>query len=328
MSPPKFNEASHSSMLDATIIAEAVAKAVTAVMSQTQNAQQTASKPQHPQIALPIYTGSRDENLRGWLHRFEKAAEIYGWNDTQKRAYCRTYMDGPADYWLNNRVVSQPGSDSWDQMKKDMLEKFLPPDHQVTQKVQFFQQKQLPSETVEEFGCRLLTLAHDIEEKLTDKDIVATFISGLKPTIWKAVYPTRPETYESALETAKRVEETEHRLDHPVDFKAHNAPHSKPTKPPIYPSPVYAANAAPNYETREDYDKEINRLIAERNQRFGYKPFSGRARKFCSHCRRPGHTIEECYKKEKQNPDQPLPPVQPTTTPTPPLHTTDNLKAQ
>lgn len=231
------------------------------------------------------YSGESHEKYKQFIRAceltFETRPVTYGL-DADKIRFGKAYLEGkPQDSWYRKQEADKR-SYTWDEFKTFLLDDFRPASlrkHDVFRK--YNDAKQKPNQSVSEF----VTYMDSLEEQLepyTESQRIAHLMTRLHPYIGWEVQARReePKTRQELIDIANLIEEQRVR-------QSATAYRGKP---------------------QGQADKEGTGSQATGNQATGSNRAGAptqRFKKYCSFCKFTGHTLEECYKKNRRPREDP-----------------------
>ena len=148
----------------------------------------------------PLRT-ARDD-AKEWFEHYDMITNSYGWTDAIKGLKLPIYLKKDAQ-----RIYKQaPKADREDYTKiKNIICSELMEEERMMMRSSFLQVSQKQGESPSEYGHRLRKFINKLEISLKTDDLVAQFISGLKPELRLATLGHNSKTLEGAIRYAQRA---------------------------------------------------------------------------------------------------------------------------
>jgi len=156
-------------------------------------------------------------SVEDFIETVDDYQKLGSWTDEQACRAARRRISGKiAD--LIRADEKAKNYDSWNDLKKFLLERLGPIESTQEARFTFMSLTQKPNESVDEFALRLDQIAKkasltssvatemSVLNKVNASDKLLVFINGLRTDIWNYVYSKSPTTYSDALALARHYE--------------------------------------------------------------------------------------------------------------------------
>ena len=246
-------------------------------------------------------------SVRDWLKTYELVSDNNGWSEVKRLANLPLAMKGTAADWLEGSYPNGMAEESWDHVRKALLEAF-----QQFNEPQFYRSKirtatQAPGEPINSFYWRLHALYRKSGQHFNDEDFKFDFLRGMIQPLrirMETMVNKRPE---EMLERAKMLEEA--MAQHPREFKT-----STLTAAVTYDT----ESPDPQLMMMEAVQKQLQSLITVVTQQAettatlikaarpdNMPPFKRKEIRSCFKCGEVGHIARFCRTKKEKPPAPP-----------------------
>ena len=151
----------------------------------------------------PLYYGYVQDFPEKWLTKFEAFSLLNHLTDEQRIRHFVLLLRGDAEQWFtmldNNDIVQ-----NWPELRAAFIARFnrQAPRWRADQELQRIVQK--PSETVEQYACRLKEICH--RYRRNEDELMSLFLQGLRQKIKKMTIARDPVDFHTAFTAAKTAE--------------------------------------------------------------------------------------------------------------------------
>jgi len=129
-----------------------------------------------------IFSGSVSENIDLFLKKFERAAAINGWTDTEKVQYIAVYLEGTGIIFYDN-VLDTNENIKWDDLVTKFRLEFEPIAQTDMLRLMLEKRKQLPDEQTIAYINETESLCRRIDKNMSQEEMARNIMKGLKPSI-------------------------------------------------------------------------------------------------------------------------------------------------
>ena len=131
----------------------------TTVINSKQLAKELSAMSIAAEIRPPVFSGKAEEDVLGWIMRFETVARALDWDTARKLTQLPLYLGGFAAIWWDQITENgkKPRSD-YDEVIKDLKKRFLPADHKRQLRAKIRQRRLRRDEEVSEYFNDILSL--------------------------------------------------------------------------------------------------------------------------------------------------------------------------
>lgn len=242
---------------------------------------------------IKTYDGNRDD-LSSWIANCDRAYNLA--SEEQKTilfAFIQNQLTDRAQSTCSNSIF-----DSWPDLKNFLKSRFGNKKHQTHLLLDLQNCKQSNNETVTQYIQRIETclkrLLTCIKQSSTNETLLPgqiestnqlalqTFLLGINPRLSQMLRSREPQTLNDAFNIALEEE------------KFNMLQYSQTYKRSI---PIPQNSSGPSYRPMNNFNKKI----------FHVQPSDPNIQpqtKFCRYCRKPGHLIENCFKRQRRNNQQ------------------------
>lgn len=147
------------------------------------------------------------QNVVDWFKRFENQTQR--WTDEDRGLEVACFFEDLAFTKYDLMVVTE--KHDYNAIKKSLIKAFQPKDFAFTHSLNFQSAKQQPGESVLEFGCRLLKMIGEAEDKDREElkgKLSKVFRSGCCEEIRQVLVCCETEDFEKLWDKAKEIEPT------------------------------------------------------------------------------------------------------------------------
>jgi len=132
------------------------------------------------------FSGSISENIDSFLKKYNRAAIINGWSESEKAQYIPVFLEGSALMFYDNIVDS--GEDiKWADLEKKLRIEFEPIAQNDMLRLMLEKRKQLPDEPTVSYINEAESLCRRIDNNMSQEEIVRNIMKGLKPAITRYI---------------------------------------------------------------------------------------------------------------------------------------------
>ena len=161
---------------------------------------QTIVKVSKNETQKPKKFDGENETAADWLMLFDVAAKANEWDAKQRLNYMPLFFEGAAMNWYVNRIMRMgelSGENDEEKLKclETKLKNSFPSASTHTGALQkLFGRTQLLGENFSHYMADKLSLIHNYNAQLSDKDKVALILQGCLPSLFQDLYPLQIET--------------------------------------------------------------------------------------------------------------------------------------
>src|SRR6202000_1623496 len=157
----------------------------------------------------------RTENPNDWIREFERAANANNWTEDDADDNPRTLMAAAhftgeaADWYEDNKATYTrwgENGNAANHLREHMITRFMTPEKTQRWHREFYEVRQKPGETIEEYAKRFGKAARKIGDDVSGIGKAGTFTRGLLPAIYTYAVLGDQSTLAKAIESAKRAE--------------------------------------------------------------------------------------------------------------------------
>jgi hypothetical protein len=152
---------------------------------------------------------SKEQNVVEWFDTFDR--QTVRWSSDSKGAEVTRHLEESALYYWN--MLDNSRKYNYDHVRSHLIEKMGPADQAFTTKEDFYNCKQEPDETIEQFAHRFYAFKGlwPIHEHASfDRDVICAFKKKCQTKISVSIVNSKARTFDDILKKATRVSE---RLD-------------------------------------------------------------------------------------------------------------------
>jgi len=128
------------------------------------------------------FSGNISENIDQFLKRFERAAIINGWTNSEKSQYIAVYLEGAALTFYENIHYSVDFIE-WEELEVRLRQEFEPIAQSDMLRIMLEKRKQLPDEQTISYINEAESLCRRINKNMPQGELVHNIMKGLKPSI-------------------------------------------------------------------------------------------------------------------------------------------------
>lgn len=139
-----------------------------------------------PVITIPTFSGNTDECVLNFLKRFEKAAEINGWTDEQKKSYISLYLSGSASDRCDLYEAQNPVS-TWQALKATLRAEYSPAESKALIMAQLNSRVQLPTEPLSHYVTDVEKLCARFDVNMAEETKCSHIVKGLSPLVLQQI---------------------------------------------------------------------------------------------------------------------------------------------
>ncbi|KZS02356.1 Uncharacterized protein APZ42_000633, partial [Daphnia magna] len=182
-----------------------------------QQRQRTAMAAVRKFISPPIFRGSPTEDARQWLERYETISTHNGWDNADKRNNFSMYLDDTARNWFLCARLPNDWEDTPAQpaaggnpatplvpgLRSVFLKEFQPDNYGLFQETRLRSRTQGVDEPTIRYYYEILNLCRLVDPNMSETNRLEHLFRGLRPTLFRKIYPLKPKTCEEFLALAK-----------------------------------------------------------------------------------------------------------------------------
>lgn len=169
--PDDFEE----SVQDITFISEPITNSVDNI---TKNNMTDNKK---PYFKPTNFSGSISENIDSFLKKYNRAAIINGWSESEKSQYIPVFLEGSALTFYEN-IIDSGEEIKWPELEKKLRLEFEPIAQTDMLRLMLEKRKQLPDEPTVSYINEAESLCRRIDNKMS-QEMVRNIMKGLNPSI-------------------------------------------------------------------------------------------------------------------------------------------------
>ena len=225
---------------------------IAARLQALEQAQPGGQAPAGPSVTRPdFFSGTRNEDVRRWLDKFQLHREANGWNDARARSMMAVCLTGPAENWFHAQAEDQV--DTIEHLTAALRAGFAPVDDSLALRDRLMSRRQGTSESVEAYGAEILELCRHLDRNMPGREKCAYLLHGLREPLKEHVLTEHPgaDNVAQVLQTARIKEQ---------------AMRSTATQPNGVHAVAFDAGELALQEIAQDLRRVLNRMdsIAER----------------------------------------------------------------
>ena len=158
---------------------------------------------------IPIFTGAKGECPIKFIRKYERVAKALKWDESTKRDKFPNYL-ADAGEEFHYIYVDCPDDDdkpeNWEALKKAFLDHFMRGDYKSHLSKELRSRKKDPNESMVVYITAIQTICHDLDENMSQVQIVEYCLNGLDPDIAAQIQLFNPDNVSHLLMCAKNVE--------------------------------------------------------------------------------------------------------------------------
>jgi hypothetical protein len=128
------------------------------------------------------FSGSISENVDSFLKKYERAAIINGWSESEKTQYIPVFLEGSALTFYDN-IVDSGEKIKWPELEKKLRLEFEPIAQTDMLRLMLEKRKQLPDEPTVAYINEAESLCRRIDSNMSQEEMVRNIMKGLNPSI-------------------------------------------------------------------------------------------------------------------------------------------------
>lgn len=249
-------------------------------------------------VYLPSYDPDTNVGIREWCQHIDKAIETYKLNDFDVRMKVGSLMKGRARMWVDDWMVT---TSSWEELRNNLITTFEPENRYSRDVIRFREHNYDSSKDVAEFLSRAWVLWKRLtKDKLSNDDAVEAVIGcvndeRLRIELLNARATTVPELISIASTIRKRRSRPDTSSIVP----------NKRSRFPDHAQPMTSCQICKktNHKTEQCRFKQQDTKLEQDNKNFKNKSTTSSASTssttICTYCKKPGHTYETCFTRER-----------------------------
>ncbi len=262
---------------------------------------------------IPEFRGMPGENFREWLTNFQEVTTAMKLNDPDRMDLIPLVLKDSAHDVFSGLTVAEKAD--FVTLKGTLTTKFMSASHLSDSLFHLFNRKQLPYETVCEYGVALRKLGRQAYPAQTEDQLNVSlaelFTRNALPQFQMALATANPQSVSEGIAVAQRIERIEPAASAIAAYSAQSS-----NSPAVAPMQAAVASA-PSTPSQLDvltqcfqFVKELNNT-QQRGQGSNWSPrgqgtnsYRGRGgrtfdgRPICDFCSRPGHLAYSCYRRQ------------------------------
>lgn len=139
-----------------------------------------------PYFKPGTFSGLISDNIHTFLKKYERAAKINSWSDTEKSQFLVAFLEGPAITFYEN-LETNTGIPAWPELEKLIRQEYEPITNIDMLRSVLEKRKQLDDELTVTYINEAESLCKRINPDMSQDEIVRNIRKGLKPTIARYV---------------------------------------------------------------------------------------------------------------------------------------------
>lgn len=151
------------------------------------------------------FSGNISENIDSFIKKFERAAIINGWSDTEKTQYIVVYLEGAAMTFYDNLVDSSTNL-NWSELVNKLRLEFEPIAQTDMLRLMLEKRKQASDEQTVAYINEAESLCRRIDSKMSQVEMVRNIMKGLKPSIARYIGMLDNNTIEDLKKNVRKYE--------------------------------------------------------------------------------------------------------------------------
>jgi hypothetical protein len=158
-------------------------------------------------LRLEPFSGRDSRELLKWLREFEYHADANNWVDAAKLRKFPTYLRDYGLLWYDQNVKRNTAAPTtWDALKKLLTNNLLSTDHRSYLHGEIRRRKQAPNESVYNYILAKRDLCLELDDSMSDQDMIEHLFQGIKPEIAKMLRADAPKNLNQFIDLAKQIE--------------------------------------------------------------------------------------------------------------------------
>ena len=268
-------------------------------------------------ISPPTFRGSPTEDARQWLERYETISTHNGWGDADKRNNFSMYLDDTARNWFLCARLPNDWEDTAAQpaaggnpatpvvlgFRSVFLKEFQPDNYGLFQESRLRSRKQGVDEPTIRYYYEILNLCRLVDLNMSETHRLEHLFRGLRPDLFRKIYPLKPRTCEEFLTLAKSYTEASLMSDTRgwKDTTSESQKHQEqlPNVAVVYPEQQADFMKSMRELIQETCEKLITKERGEQAKPRVHFKVNGRTangRPQCFYCKKSGHIARSCFR--------------------------------
>jgi hypothetical protein len=158
-------------------------------------------------LRLEPFSGRDNRELVKWLREFEYHADANNWDDAAKLRKFPTYLRDYGLLWYDQNVKRNANAPTtWEALKKLITNDLLSTDHRSYLHSEIRCRKQAPNESVYNYILAKRDLCLELNDSMSDRDMIQYLFQGMKPDIAKMLRAHGPKNVNQFIDLAKQIE--------------------------------------------------------------------------------------------------------------------------
>ena len=158
-------------------------------------------------LSIEPFTGRNPRALSKWLRQWEIDADSANWDDTIKLRKFPSYLRDYSALWYDQNVKRRAVPPStWQELKRLIKADLLSADHKSYLHGEIRNRKQAPNESVYNYILAMRDLCYELDNAMSDEDVLEHIYRGMNPEIAKLVRSHGPQTIDNFTDKAKAAE--------------------------------------------------------------------------------------------------------------------------
>ncbi|CAH2211400.1 jg5072 [Pararge aegeria aegeria] len=240
-------------------------------------------------IYLPSFDPDTNVGIREWCQHIDKAIEAYKINDFDIRMKVCSLLKGRAKMWVDDWMVT---TSTWDELRKNLITTFEPENRYSRDILRFREHVYDSSKDIAEFLSRAWVLWRRVtKDKLENEHAVEAVIGcindeRLRIELLNARATTVPELISIASSIRKKRPQQ----------SSHQGP---PNKRARVSDSIPSASSCRICKRTNHATSDCRYKAKETKPEAGEKNPKPVGVVICTYCKKPGHTYDVCYRRER-----------------------------
>jgi len=128
------------------------------------------------------FSGSISDNIDSFLKKYNRAAIINGWSESEKTQYIPVFLESSALTFYEN-IIDSGENINWTELEKKLRLEFEPIAQTDMLRLMLEKRKQLPDEPTVSYINEAESLCRRIDNNMSQVEMVRNIMKGLKPSI-------------------------------------------------------------------------------------------------------------------------------------------------
>lgn len=152
------------------------------------------------------FSGNENENVKEFIIRYERTADIYAWDEKDKIKHLPCYLNDTAIKFFNTYQKRITETTTWEQVKQALTKAFEGLARSEMSIFNLSQRSQGTTESIEDYYFSILELCDIVDRNMTENVKTKHLLRGLRPNLLERVMPMDPKNPEELLDFVRRFE--------------------------------------------------------------------------------------------------------------------------